>query len=137
MVGSEPGKLEEAAREATDGRGADMVFESIGGNTADTLVQAMDTCRMQGKIVVIGGFRKPVEFDFLAPMLNEQSILLSSCYGIVDGHHDYEVSIDILASGRVPFHEIVTHNVPLSDIQTGFETAYDKSTGSIKVHVEI
>ncbi|MCH8222276.1 MAG: alcohol dehydrogenase catalytic domain-containing protein [Chloroflexi bacterium] len=137
VVGSEPGELEEAAREATDGRGADMVFESIGGNTADTLVQAMDTCRMQGKIVVIGGFRKPVEFDFLAPMLNEQSILLSSCYGIVDGHHDYEVSIDILASGRVPFHEIVTHNVPLSDIQTGFETAYDKSTGSIKVHVEI
>ena len=48
VVGSGPGELEEAAREATDGRGADMVFESIGGNTAETLVQSMNTCRMQG-----------------------------------------------------------------------------------------
>lgn len=137
VVGSEPGELEDAAREATDGRGADVVLETIGGNSVATLNQSVDVCRRQGKIVVIGAFRKPMEFDFLKPMLLEQSLLLSSCYGIVDGHHDYEVAADLMAEGASGFGDIVTHTVPLEDIQKGFESAYDKSTGSLKVHVEI
>ena len=137
VVGSEPGELEDAAREATDGRGADVVLETIGGNSVATLNQSVDVCRRQGKIVVIGAFRKPMEFDFLKPMLLEQSLLLSSCYGIVDGRHDYEVAADLMAEGASGFGDIVTHTVPLEDIQKGFETAYDKSTGSLKVHVEI
>ncbi len=136
VVGSESGELEQAARDATEGRGADVVLESIGGTTGDTLNQSIATCRAQGKVIIIGGFRNPIEFDFLAPMLSEQSLLLSSCYGVVDGHHDYEVAIDILAAGRLPFPDIVTHRVSLEDIQKGFDLAYDKSTGSLKVHVE-
>ena len=137
VVGSEPGELEEAARDETDGRGADIVLESIGGTRSDTLVQSLETCRPQGKAIIIGGFRDPFEFDFMRPMLQEKTVLLSSCYGVVDGHHDYEVSIDILASGRTPLREMVTHRVSLEEIQEGFDLAYDKSSGSLKVHVEV
>ena len=78
-----------------------------------------------------------VSYKIIRPMLQEKTVLLSSCYGVVDGHHDYEVSIDILASGRTPLREMVTHRVSLEDIQEGFDLAYDKSSGSLKVHVEV
>ena len=54
---------------------------------------------------------------------------------MIDGIHDYEVAIDLLASGKVPYREIVTHKNSLDDIQDGFAAAYDKSSGSIKVHI--
>jgi threonine dehydrogenase-like Zn-dependent dehydrogenase len=136
VVGSEPGELEDAVRSRTNGRGADVVFETIGGNTMATLEQSVATVRPQGRIVVIGGFRQPKPFDFLTPMLKEASLLLASCYGIVDGRHDYEVAIDLLASGKSPFREIVTHTFPLTRIDEAFAAAYDKTSGSIKVHVE-
>jgi threonine dehydrogenase-like Zn-dependent dehydrogenase len=65
----------------------------------------------------------------------EQTIVFSSCYNLLDGRHDDEVAIDLLASGTVPLQQIVTHIYALEDIQKGFETAYDKATGSIKVQI--
>jgi len=137
VVGSEPGALEEAAREATDGRGADLAVETIGGYTFATLEQSVDAVRNQGRVVIVGGFRKVMPFDFLKPLIRELTFLFSSCYGIVDGRHDYEVAIDILSSSASPFRGIVTHTHDLEDIWTGFETAYDKSSGSIKVQITV
>ena len=37
--------------------------------------------------------------------------------------------------GQVPLDQIVTHRFPLEEIQKGFDTAYDKTTGSIKVQL--
>ncbi|MCH8868701.1 MAG: Zn-dependent alcohol dehydrogenase, partial [Chloroflexi bacterium] len=58
-----------------------------------------------------------------------------SCYGILDGMHDYEVAIEMIASGQSQLAKMVTHRYSLDDIQKGFETAYDKTTGSIKVQI--
>lgn len=135
VTGSEMGELEDAVKSATGGLGADMVVETVGGHTPDTLVQSVAACRAQGKIVVVGGFREPIAFNFLQPLLTELSLLFSSCYGIVDGRHDYEVAIDLMASGRLPFRQIVTHRFPLHDVQKGFAAAYDKRTGAVKVHI--
>ena len=68
-------------------------------------------------------------------MLKEQTIVFSSCYGIIDGRHDYEVAIDLMASRKVNLNPMVTHIYPLHQIQQGFATAYDKTTGSIKVQI--
>lgn len=132
---SEPGALEDAVKSATGGLGADVSIETIGGHAPDTLEQSVRCCRNQGRVVVVGGFREPVKFDFLGPLLTELTFVFSSCYGIVDGRHDYEVAIDMISSGRVPFRKIVTHKFPLKDIQRGFDIAFNKSTGSLKVHV--
>ena len=136
VVGSEPGELEEACLAATGGLGADVALETVGGHQADTLEQSVKCARKQGKVVHVGGIKSPQKFDLLDPLLREVDILQSNCYGTVDGRHDYEVAIDILASGEYPYREIVTHTVSLEDIQQGFDTAFDKSSGVIKVHVQ-
>lgn len=136
VVGSEPGELEDACLAATGGLGADVAMETVGGNQADTLTQSVKCARKQGKVVHVGGIKSPQKFDLLDPLLREVDILQSNCYGTVDGRHDYEVAIDILASGEYPYRDIVTHTVSLEDIQQGFDRAFDKSSGVIKVHVQ-
>jgi threonine dehydrogenase-like Zn-dependent dehydrogenase len=125
----------DAVAEATDGRGADVTIETVGGHQSASMHQAVEVTRDQGRIVVIGGFRRPFEFDFLPPMLSEQSIIFSSCYAVLDGRHDYEVAIDMIASGKADLEQMVTHRYGLDQIQQGFETSYDKSTGAVKVQI--
>ena len=127
----------EALDQATDGLGADLTVETVGGKSEATIVQAIDVTRMQGRIVVLGGFRAPLTVDWLPPLFKEQCIIFSSCYSVLDGRHDYEIAIDMMASGKVSLLQMVTHTFPLEEIQRGFETAYDKSTGSIKVQLRL
>jgi threonine dehydrogenase-like Zn-dependent dehydrogenase len=135
VVSSEGVELQEVLEAATEGRGADVTIETVGGHSGATLEQAIDVTRMQGRIVVLGGFRRPITMDWLAPLLKEQSVIFSSCYSIMHGQHDYELAIDILASGRAHLQQIVTHKYSLEQIGEGFATAYDKKTGSIKVQI--
>ena len=128
--------LSEALMDATSGLGADLTIETVGGTRVDPIEQAIELTRRQGRFVVVGGYRRPLTLDWLPPMLKEQTIYFSSCYNILDGKHDYEVAIDLLSSGKVRVKEMVTHRYGLDDIQKGFETAYDKTTGSIKVHIQ-
>ena len=137
MVGSEPGAFEDACMEASNGVGADFVVESVGGYQSDSFHQAIRATRNQGTMLYLGGVKVPMEFDLFEPLLREIRIQSVICYGVIDGRHDYEVAIDLLASGDAPYREIVTHEVGLEDIQAGFDAAWDKTTGSIKVHVNI
>ncbi len=125
----------DALADATDGRGADVTIETVGGTRGDTVEQAIEITRRQGRIVIVDGFRRPLTIDWLPPLLKEHSIVFSSCYGIIDGRHDYELAIDLMASGKSPIKQMVTHNYSLDDIQKGFDTAYDKTSGSIKVQI--
>ena len=127
--------LQEALAEVTDGRGADLTIETVGGKSNATLKQAIKVTRPQGRIVILGGFRAPLMFDWLEPLLNEQSIIFSTCYSVINGYHDYEIAIDLMTRGKASLSQMVTHRFSLDEIQKGFDTAYDKSTGSIKVQI--
>lgn len=135
VVGVEPGEFEDACRAATGGLGADIVLESVGGHQTEALHQAIRATRSMGKTVNLGGIKVPMEIDLFDPLLREIALINVSCYIVIDGVHDYEVAIDLLASGKVPYRDIVTHKYGLNDIGQGFATAYDKSSGSIKVHI--
>ncbi len=126
--------LQEAVEEATDGRGADLTIETIGGHSGATVQQAIEVTRRQGRVVVLGNIHVPVDLDWMTLLGREQSLVMAVCYGVIDGRHDYEVAIDLL-SGRVDLNDMVTHTFPLEEIQPAFDAAYDKSTGSVKVHV--
>ena len=90
-------ELLEAVAEVMDGRGADLTLETVGGNSDTTLRQSIEVTRMQGRIVVLGGFRVAITLDWMAPLLKEQSFIFSSCYGVLDGRHDFEIAIDLMA----------------------------------------
>ena len=129
--------LQEALEEVTEGRGADLTIETVGGHGDSTLKQAIEVTRKQGRIAVLGAFRVPITLDWLEPLLKEQSIVFSSCYSVLGGRHDFEIAIELMASGKVSLKQMITHKFSLEQIQKAFETAYEKSTGSIKVQMHI
>ena len=127
--------LLETIADATNGRGADLTVETVGGGDEAILKQAMKVTRRLGRIVVLGLFTRPVTLDWKHSLLQEHEIIFAVHYGVTDGRHDYEIAIDLMASGRAPVKQMVTHKFPLAEIQKAFETASDKLTGSVKVQI--
>jgi threonine dehydrogenase-like Zn-dependent dehydrogenase len=124
----------EQTRALTDGWGADLVVETVGGQ-ADTVNLAWELARVQGTVAVLGIFpeRRPV--DLLQPVMREVWATFPICYGVVDGRHDYDVAIELIAAGRAPVERLVTHRFPLTEAPAAFQTAADKATGAVKVHL--
>ncbi|MDC0034764.1 zinc-binding dehydrogenase [Chloroflexi bacterium] len=128
-------EFEEMLLESTNGRGADLTIETVGGSRGDTLKQAVKVTRRQGRIVILGVFYGEHQLDWTGPVLKEQTLQGSICYGIINGQHDFEAAVDILSKPSNNLTQIVTHKYPLAEIDAGFRTAYDKSSGSIKVQI--
>ena len=125
-----------AVRDLTGGAGADLVVETVGGH-GDTVNLAWELARVQGTVAVLGIFPERVPVDLLRPVIREVWATFPICYGVIDGRHDFAVAIDLIASGRAPVERLVTHRFPLEAAAEAFQTAADKSTGSIKVHLAI
>ena len=52
----------DAIMDWSDGRGADVVFEAVGGS-ANTLEQATEIAAKRGRICMVGGHRTPLSFS--------------------------------------------------------------------------
>lgn len=134
VIRSEAGAAVGPIRELTGGRGADVVIETVGGH-ADTINPAWDLARPQGSVVVLGIFPQRHSVDLQRPLDRELRVFFPVCYGTIDGRHDYDVAIQLIAEGKAPVERLVTHRFPLEAAPEAFRTAADKSTGSIKVHL--
>ena len=124
-----------AVREATGG-GADLVVETVGGH-ADTVNEAWELARIQGTVAVLGIFPERVPVDLLRPVIRELWATFPICYGVVDGRYDFDVAIELIAAGKAPVERLVTHRLPLDEAPEGFRIAADKSTRSVKVHLQL
>jgi threonine dehydrogenase-like Zn-dependent dehydrogenase len=127
--------LERAVLEATEGQGADVVVEAVGGYAGDTARQAIELCRPLGRIIVLGWFQRPVELSLSGLLGGEATLVFANCYAIIDQRHDFDVAIDIFAARQLPLRDVVTHTFPLARAKEALETAYDKSSGCIKVQL--
>lgn len=122
-----------AVHDLTGGAGADLVVETVGGH-ADTVNLAWELTRVQGTVAVLGIFPDRVPVDLLRPVMHEVWATFPICYGVIDGRHDFEVAIEMIAAGRAPVEQLVTHRYPLVEATEAFRVAADKGTGSVKVH---
>jgi threonine dehydrogenase-like Zn-dependent dehydrogenase len=123
-------------RDLTDGYGAEYVYETVGGH-GDTLDLSWELARPQGTVGILGVFVYPdrVPVRLLRPLIRELWVTFPHCYGVLDGRHDFDVAIELIASGQAPVERLVTHRFPLERAPEAFRTAADKSTGSIKVQL--
>ncbi len=135
VVSAEPGDLENACLDNTDGIGVDLAIESVGGTNNSSLVQSANVVRNVSNVLILGRFGEKIEMDFLQPMMKEINFINTTCYANINGISDFKLAIDILSSGNHPYKDIVTHTYEPKDIQLGFEKAYDKNSKSLKVHI--
>ena len=126
-------KVSEYVDDITGGLGMDAVIETVGGG--ENFDAAMAMVRPCGFVVLVAGYFKPLEVNLSRVVWSEATVTGSSCYGYSGMETDFEAAIELIDSGEVDAKKLVTHRFPLMEIAEAFETAADKRSGSIKVHV--
>lgn len=116
--------------------GIDLVVETVGGN-APTLAQALGLVRPGGRVCVLGLFIQPVQMNALAFMLKEAKMAGGITYCRPGLRSDFEIALRILEANAERARAIISHRFPLTEAPQAFVTAADKSTGAIKVQVQM
>ena len=125
----------EAIMDLSNGRGADVVFEAVGGK-ANTLEQATQIAAKRGRVCMVGGHGAPLTFSERFARSRELTIIWSFCYGRRGGKTEFQIAIDLLAAGKLDPTPLVTHRFNLDEITQAFAIAAGRDEhGSVKVLV--
>jgi L-iditol 2-dehydrogenase len=122
------GSLRDAVAEATGGRGADVVIESVGIDA--TYQDTIHIVRKRGRIMFFGAVQPTVTVD-LMPILHKE-ITIVGCTGAND---ETALAIDLVARGLVDLRPLITQQFPLDQAQEAFDAMADPSVDSIKVQI--
>ena len=127
---SDPARLRETVHAATEGRGADVVIESVG--LPALYAEAMRLIRKGGHVAAFGlaGAGETLPLDILTTILEENSIA-GSVAGSGQDMHD---ALNLLAHGRIDPAPFLGADYPLDDIQTAFDTFRDRP-GDLKTQI--
>jgi len=110
----------------TKGRGADFGFEVVG--LSETVNLCINNLRKGGTAVLVGNLKPEVIIPLQKVVTTELS-LLGSC--AING--EYELVLDLLASGKISVDKMISAVAPLSDGASWFNRLYNKEPGLNKV----
>ncbi|MBC8225150.1 zinc-binding dehydrogenase [Candidatus Bathyarchaeota archaeon] len=126
--------------ELTDGMGADIVFECVGGGAGPFLIpQAVEMIRRKGQIALIGALRPGAALTVNWQKLQWGEIDIVPVSGFYHWGNDPEFKIvtDLLIEGKLHATEQITHRFPLDKINEAFDAAADKTKSkAIKVVID-
>ena len=112
-----------AVRSITDDRGVDFAFEAVGSPVC--VDQCLRMLAYGGVATVIG---VPQPGDHVDVALGGPSGLFANTSSLLVTHggdslpqHDLKVFGQLLSQGRLPVEKMITHRIPLSDFDLGFE----------------
>jgi L-iditol 2-dehydrogenase len=130
VVNPDKEDVAERVKAFTNGRGADIVFECAGGVAMPmTLPQAVNSCRIGGKVVIVGGFekeQKDIPLDWSHIQMSEIKIIPSASYSYWGIYPEMQMTLDLLAKGKLNARKMITHSFSLDDINKAFDTARKK-----------
>lgn len=118
-------------RKMTDGRGADVVITATGAGQAQE--QALEMTAPRGRISLFGGLPKDdstIRFDSNLVHYGELSVF--GAYGSAPRHN--REALSLIADGRVRVDDLITHRMPLADVDRAIETVI--SGDGLKVVIE-
>lgn len=114
----------------TNGRGADIVFECAGGEAMPiTLPQATTLARRGGKVLIVGGFDEGVTtigLEWQRMQMSEIKLIGSASYSFWGIYPEMQMSLELLAKGKLNARKMISHSFALDDINEAFETAKNK-----------
>lgn len=120
VVNSAAENVVDAVMKLTDGRGADVVFETAG--TKFTTPVTCDLVRPGGRVVLVAQPKEPTPYDFFAMARKEADVT-----GVFRYANLYPAVLCAAAGGGADPASVVTHTFPFEDVQEAFErSAFDK-----------
>ncbi|MCJ8141215.1 NAD(P)-dependent alcohol dehydrogenase [Falsirhodobacter halotolerans] len=120
--------LREAVAAATDGWGADIVFECSGA--APAILGMADLARPGGAIVLVGMPVDPVPVDIVGLQARELRLETVFRYANV-----YDRAIALIASGKVDLTPLISDTIAFSDAVAGFDRAVEARPTDVKLQI--
>ena len=123
----------DAVAQLTDGRGAEVVVDAVGGH--ETLDQAVRMAQAEGHVHVFGlptGFgTRP--FDLGAFFLKRLDIRTTFGAQDEEGLVSFRQALQLILDGEIDMAPYVTHTLPLAQVRDAFELAHEPQGGALKV----
>lgn len=120
----------EAVDAATDGWGADIVFECSGA--APAILGVPRLARPGGAVVLVGMPVDPVPFDIVGLQAKELRVETVFRYANV-----YDRAIALVASGKVDLKPLISATIPFDDAITAFDRAVEARDTDVKIQITL
>lgn len=122
----------ERVMELTEGRGADIVFECVGGNPGLTsFMQAQEMLRDGGTLHLIGLYHgQPLPLD--AAKIQRRR-LLGGYYGEDPAHVMLARTIELMQAGRIRVKPLISHRFPYREAKDAFDLLYGRLSEAMGV----
>lgn len=117
--------------EDTGGRGVDFAVDCAA--RGESMNQCIGVTRNAGRVVITGiPSEERVSLDFHTMRRKELAL-----YNVRRSNHESEIALELLREHRARFSPMLTHEVPLDDIQRAFETLELYADGVGKVVMKL
>jgi D-xylulose reductase len=123
-------KLADVVLAATEGWGADVVFEASGSERA--LADVFLPLRPGGRAVLIGMPGRPAPFDVVAAQVKEASVETVFRYAHVFGR-----AVALLGAGKIDVKPLITDRFAFAQSIQAFEHAAAARPESVKIQIEL
>jgi 2-desacetyl-2-hydroxyethyl bacteriochlorophyllide A dehydrogenase len=124
-----------AVREATNGRGADVVID-VTSYATQAVTQAIDLARRGGRIVLAGtkGLGNPVP-DFFSDRIIMKELTIYGALGVDNAC--YAKAVRLIESGKYPLERMHTQTLPMTDAERALQMLASKLPGEEAIHIAL
>lgn len=131
-----------AIKAFTGGRGADIVFECVGGTSMpQTLPLATQMVRRGGKVVIIGGFDAGVTeigLEWQRIQMSEIQLIPTASFAWHGLDKEQGQIVELIGKGKLDAKRLITHRFPLDRINEAFACGEGKAqTGAVFIAIEM
>ncbi|MCH8883503.1 MAG: zinc-binding dehydrogenase [SAR324 cluster bacterium] len=127
----------QAVLDETGGAGADYVIEAVGSRSS--LLESVKLVREGGDLLLFGlpDSKEPVPFNFAA--FFGRRISASSTYGAQSepGLVSFRAAVELIRSGAIDVSPVVSHILPIEEIDRALHMAHERIDNAIKVSVSL
>lgn len=127
VIDSTTTDVEAAVRDLTSGRGGDLVIECSGN--AAMPESSLRLVRRGGTLLFLAFYSRPVQFDI--SRANREEVRLVTSRG--EGLDAVGRVMQMANAGLISGGNLVTHHVPLDEIQAGFDLLRSKDGDPVKL----
>jgi len=122
--------LNDVVMQATEGWGADIVFECSG--SPKVAAHVFEPLRPGGVVVYVGMPVEPVAFDIVSAQVKEARMETIFRYA-----HVYPRALALMGSGKIDLTPLLTDRFPFDDAVAAFDWAVEMPPSSVKAQIEL
>lgn len=130
-------RVRQALLDHTGGQGADLVVEAVGSREA--VLQAVDLARPGANLLYFGlpDTTAPVLWNFHD--FFRKKLKVGSVFGTQreEGRVSFRLALELIASGQIDVGPMISHRLPLEEIDRAMQLANDRDEGARKVLLSI